>query len=52
MALKHTKTIEHLNFYISSPWSDPATGMIRNINLERFIIGRMAVLVVDKLNIF
>lgn len=39
MALKHTKTNEHMNFYITTPWFDPATGMIRNINLERFIIG-------------
>ena len=52
MDLKHAKTIEHMNFYISSPWFDPATGMIRNINLERFIIGILAVLVVDKLSIF
>lgn len=51
MALKHTKTIEHMNFYISSQWSDPATGMIRNVNLERFIIGILAVLVIDKLSI-
>ena len=43
MALKHTKTHEHMNFYITTPWFDPATGMIRNLNLERFIIGILEV---------